>query len=89
MFITVSQQPGTGPYPEPHQSNPNPPITILRSILIASSLLSLGLPSGLVLSAYYIRGVHKEGGGLRVRSPPQIEIKKNGFCKQDDVKGFT
>jgi hypothetical protein len=43
-----SQQPATGPYPEPVKSNPHSPKPIsLRSILIPSSRLHLGLPSGL------------------------------------------
>jgi hypothetical protein len=44
-----SQQPANGPYPEPGESTPHPsppqPIS-LRSILIPSSHLRLGLPSG-------------------------------------------
>jgi hypothetical protein len=39
------QEPSTGPYPEPDQSSPYQPI--LRSILILSTHLCLGLPSGL------------------------------------------
>jgi hypothetical protein len=41
-----SQEPSTGPYPEPYQSNPLHPIS-LRSILILSTHLRLCLPSGL------------------------------------------
>jgi hypothetical protein len=41
-----SQEPSTGPYPEPDQSNQYHPISI-RSILILSTQLSLGFPSGL------------------------------------------
>jgi hypothetical protein len=63
----------------PNYTNPSPPITILRSILIASSHLRLGLSSGLVLSAYYIRSAHKGGGELRVRSPPKSKFKETDF----------
>ena len=44
-----SQVPATCPYPEPARSSPYPPIhpTSWRSILILSSHISLGLPSGL------------------------------------------
>jgi hypothetical protein len=44
-----SQQPATGPCPEPVESNPQPPPKPIspRSILIQSSHLCLGLPSGL------------------------------------------
>jgi hypothetical protein len=43
-----SQQPATGPCLEPVGSNPHPPKPIsLRSILIPSSHLRIGLPSGL------------------------------------------
>jgi hypothetical protein len=42
-----SQQPANGPYPEPGESTPHPPQPIsLRSIVIPSSNLRLGLPSG-------------------------------------------
>jgi hypothetical protein len=41
----------TGPYPEPDQSNPSHPISV-RSILILSTQLRLGLPSGLFPSGF-------------------------------------
>jgi hypothetical protein len=41
--LPCSQEPSTGPYPEPDQSNPHHPI--LRPILILSTHLRLGLPS--------------------------------------------
>jgi hypothetical protein len=44
--LLCSQEPSTDPYPEPDQSNPSHPIS-LRSILILSTYLRLGLPSGL------------------------------------------
>jgi hypothetical protein len=44
--IPCSQEPSTGPYPEPYQSNPLHPIS-LRSILVLSTHLRLGLPSRL------------------------------------------
>jgi hypothetical protein len=48
-----SQQPAASPCPEPVESNPHPakPIS-LRSILIPSSHLRLGLPSGLLPSCF-------------------------------------
>jgi hypothetical protein len=46
-FIAVLQRPSTGPYPEPDQFSPYHPILSLGSILIVSSHLRLGLPSGL------------------------------------------
>ena len=46
------QVPATCPYPEPDQSSPRPPHTSLRSILILSSLLYLGLSSDLFLLGF-------------------------------------
>jgi len=51
--LPCSQEPTTCPYPEPDESNPHLPHPIsLRSILILSSKLRLGLPSGLSHSGY-------------------------------------
>jgi hypothetical protein len=51
--IPCSQEPSTGPYPKPRQSNQHHPIlSLLRSILILSTHLHLGLPSGLFLSGF-------------------------------------
>jgi hypothetical protein len=47
------QEPFTGPYPEPVRSIPYHPIP-LRSILILSTHLRLGLPSGLFPLLYFI-----------------------------------
>jgi hypothetical protein len=46
--IPCSQEPSTSPYPEPYPSHPIP----LRSILILSTRLRLGLPSGLFPSGF-------------------------------------
>jgi hypothetical protein len=45
-----SQEPSTGPYPEPDQSNLYH--HTLRSILILSAHLRLGLPNGLLPSGF-------------------------------------
>jgi hypothetical protein len=50
--LPCSQEPSTGPYPMPKQSSPYTP-THLRSILILSIHLCLGIPNGLFPS-----GVH-------------------------------
>jgi hypothetical protein len=48
-----SQEPYTGPYPEPVRSSPHLPIlSLLRSILILFTHLRLGLPSGLFPSGF-------------------------------------
>jgi hypothetical protein len=46
--LQCSQEPSTGPYPEPDQSSPylSHPVS-LRSVLTLSTDLRLGLPSGL------------------------------------------
>jgi hypothetical protein len=54
--LSYSQEPSTGPYPELDQFRPYHPI--LRSILILSTLLRLGLPSGLFPSGFPINVLH-------------------------------
>jgi hypothetical protein len=49
--LPCSQEPSTGPYPEPDRSSPYHPIC-LRSILILSTDLRLGLSSGLFPSGF-------------------------------------
>jgi hypothetical protein len=50
--LPCSQEPSTGPYPQPHQSNPYHPIPHIFAIIILSSHLLLGLPSGLFPSGF-------------------------------------
>jgi hypothetical protein len=45
--LLYSQEPSTSPYPEPDQTMPPHPIS-LRFILILSTHLRLGLPSGII-----------------------------------------
>jgi hypothetical protein len=52
-FIPCSQEPSTGPYPEPHQLIYTIHSISLRSILILSTHLRLGLPSGLFPSGFH------------------------------------
>jgi hypothetical protein len=49
--VPSSKEPSTGQYPEPDESNPSHLIS-LRSILILSTHLRLGLPSGLFPSGF-------------------------------------
>jgi hypothetical protein len=44
--LSCSEEPATGPNPEPDESNPHPETLFLSPILILSSHLRLGLPSG-------------------------------------------
>jgi hypothetical protein len=51
--LTCSEEPSTGPYPEPDHSSPHYTIlSLLRSIVILSIHLRLGLPTGLFISAF-------------------------------------
>jgi hypothetical protein len=52
--IPCSQEPSTGPNPEPYQCNPNHsiPSYLLRTILMLCTHLLLGLPSGLFPSGF-------------------------------------
>jgi hypothetical protein len=52
-----SQEPSTGPYPEPVQSSPSHSISP-RSILILSTHIRLGLPSGLFPSGFLTNILH-------------------------------
>ena len=53
-----SQQPATWPYPEPDRSSPCPHNTSWRTIIMLSSHLRLGLPSGLFLSGFSIKTLY-------------------------------
>jgi hypothetical protein len=51
--LPCSQEPSTNPIPGPDESRPYHPILyLLRSILILSSHLRLGIPSGLIPSGF-------------------------------------
>jgi hypothetical protein len=51
--LSCSQEPSTGPYPEPDHANPSHPIlSLVRSILMLYTHLRLGLPSGLFPSDF-------------------------------------
>jgi len=57
--VPYSQVPTTCPYTEPAWSSPNPPHpTSWRSILILSSHLFLGLPSGLFASGFLTKSLY-------------------------------
>jgi hypothetical protein len=53
-----TQEPATCPYPDPDQSNPCPHPTSWWSILIFSSHLCLGLPSGLLPSGFPTKALY-------------------------------
>jgi hypothetical protein len=50
--LPCSQEPATGPYPEPDESSSHPHPSSLRSILMLPSYLRLGLMSGLFPSGF-------------------------------------
>jgi hypothetical protein len=53
-----SQKPTACPYSEPDRSSPRPHPTSLKSILILSSNLRMGLPSFLLLSGFPTKILH-------------------------------
>jgi hypothetical protein len=57
--LPCSQNPATDPYPEPDYSRPYPHSIFLRLILILSSHLRLGLPSGLFPSGFSTKTLHE------------------------------
>ena len=68
-----SQVPATCPYPEPARSSPCPHTTSRRSILILSSLLCLGLPSGLLPQVSPPKPcVHLSSPSMRSSSPAHL-----------------
>jgi hypothetical protein len=56
--LPCSQEPSTGPYPEPHQSNPYHPTYLSKIILIFSTHLLLGLFIGFLLSGFPTNNLH-------------------------------
>jgi hypothetical protein len=61
-LLPYSQETSTGPYPEPGQFNPYYPILSLWSVLILSTHLRLGLPTGLQTSVHFNCFVVKKTG---------------------------
>jgi hypothetical protein len=79
--LPCSQGPSTGPTPEPDQSSPYHPILSLRSILILSAHLRLGLPSGLfhsglptkILYAFLFSPIHATHTCPAPSHPPSLD----------------
>ena len=69
-----SQQLTTYPYPEPDQSSPCPYPTSLRSILILSFHLRLGLPSRLLPSGFPNKTVHAHTLPIRAKCPAHLSL---------------
>jgi len=68
-----SQKPATCPYPEPARSYPYPPHpTSYRSILILSSHVRLGLPSGLFPPGFPAKTLHKPLLSPHTRYMPRL-----------------
>jgi hypothetical protein len=52
VSLPYSQEPATGPYPEPDESSPHPPTVSYRCILILPLHLRQAIPSGLLRSSF-------------------------------------
>jgi hypothetical protein len=93
-WIPCSQEPSNGPYPEPYQSNlHHPMLCLLRSILILSTHLRLGLLSGLFSSGFYNILYEFLFSAIRVACPANLllleliiliytwrRVQHNGYC---------
>jgi hypothetical protein len=76
-----SQQPATGPCTEPVESNPHPPKPIsLRSILIPSYHLRLGLSSGLFPSGFPTKTLYPFISSLMRATCPAHLIRLDLTC---------
>ena len=72
VHCLIHNSPPPVPYQEPDRSSPCPHPTFLRSILISSFHLRLGLSSGLLVSGFPIKPLRAS-----VLSPLQISIYKS------------
>jgi hypothetical protein len=84
-----SQKPSTGPYPEPVRSSSHHPILfLLRSILILSAHLRLGLPSGFfpsgfptnIIYAFLVSPIPNHFAERTIKDIPQISSWINYVC---------
>jgi hypothetical protein len=69
VHYRVAQEPVTYPYPEPEQSNPRP--ISWTSVLILSSHLRIGLPSGLFPLGFPIKTLYAPILHIRAACPAQ------------------
>jgi hypothetical protein len=86
MFVTVL----TGTYPEPDESSLHPPTHVFGSILILSSHIRLGLPSGLYPSSFSTKiFMHFSSLPYVLHTPPTLHVCMTLILFGEDYELWT